>query len=67
MEISILDAITQVGFPVAACIALFFLYDRSQKAQAETLTRIETMLSELSAFIKNLDAIVKKRENEKEG
>ena len=55
MDMTILELVTQVGFPIAACIGLFVLYDRSLKGFTETLTKMETMLEELSGFIRNLD------------
>lgn len=55
MDASIVELVTQVGFPISACIALFFLYDRSLKGFTETLTKMQTMLEDLSTVIRNLD------------
>lgn len=55
MDMTIVELVTQVGFPIAACIGLFVLYDRSLKGFTETLTKMETMLEDLSGFIRNLD------------
>lgn len=55
MEATILEIITQVGFPIAACVGLFVLYDRSLKGFTETLTQIKTMIEDLSGFINSLD------------
>lgn len=65
MDTTIVELVTQVGFPIAACIALFFLYDRSLKGFTETLTKMETMLEELSTFIRNLDTKITGKQKEK--
>ena len=63
MDTSIVELVTQVGFPIAACVALFFLYDRSLKGFTETLTEMKAMLNELSRVIVSLDQkITGKRE-----
>ena len=63
MDATILEIITQVGFPIAACVGLFVLYDRSLKGFTETLTQIKTMIEDLSNFIQSLD----KKINAEEG
>ena len=63
MDATIIEIITQVGFPIAACVGLFVLYDRSLKGFTETLTQIKTMIEDLSNFIQSLD----KKINAEEG
>ena len=64
MDATVIELVTQVGFPIAACVALFFLYDRSLKGFTETLTKMEAMLGELSAFIRNLDTHIVTKTND---
>lgn len=63
MDATILEIITQAGFPIAACVGLFVLYDRTIKSFTETLTQIKTMIEDLSNFIQSLD----KKLNAEEG
>ena len=44
--------ISSVGFPIAACIALFYLYNKTVTELTVTLTRIEGTMTELVHEIK---------------
>ena len=60
MDATILEIITQVSFPIAACVGIFVLYDRSLKGFTETLTQIKTMIEDLSNFIQLLEKKINK-------
>ena len=47
MDDFILSAIGSVGFPIVACIALFYLYDKTIRSLNETLGKINTTLERL--------------------
>lgn len=51
----VIDLVTQVGFPIVACIALFYLYDKSIKGFMQTLAKMETLLEDVSDFIKTIE------------
>lgn len=50
----IVQAISTVGFPIVACGAMFYFYDRTIKDLTITLTKIDTTLDEIA---KRLDHI----------
>lgn len=51
----VIELVTQVGFPIVACIALFYLYDKSIKGFMQTLSKMETLLEDVSDFIKTIE------------
>lgn len=50
----IVQAISTVGFPIVACGAMFYFYDRTIKDLTITLTKIDTTLDGIA---KRLDSI----------
>ena len=50
----IVQAISTVGFPIVACGAMFYFYDRTIKDLTITLTKIDTTLDGIA---KRLDCI----------
>lgn len=54
MEYDAVSIIGTLGFPIAACIALFYLYDKTIKDLTITLAKID---STLEGIAKRLDAI----------
>ena len=56
--------IAQVGFPIAACVAIFFLYNRTLKDFTETLAEMKVTLQEVSEFVRTLDKRRTKEEEE---
>lgn len=40
----VLTAVSTVGFPIAACAGLFYLYDKTIKELTITLARIDTTI-----------------------
>lgn len=50
----IVQAISTVGFPIVACGAMFYFYDRTIKDLTITLTKIDTTLDGIA---KRLDII----------
>lgn len=43
----IVQIISTVGFPIAACCGLFYLYDKTIKELTNTLNKLEIAISEL--------------------
>lgn len=55
MEIAeIISAVSTVGFPIAACVGLFYLYDRTIKDLTVTLSKIDATLEGIVATIDEL-------------
>ena len=54
MDAEIVQAISSVGFPIVACIAMFYFYDRTIKDLTITLTKIDATLDGIA---KRLDKI----------
>lgn len=48
----IIAAIGSVGFPIVACVGLFYLYDKTIKSLTITLTKIDGTLDRI---VKKLD------------
>lgn len=44
----ILQAIGSVGFPIVACCAMFYLYNKTVTELTQTLTRIDTTIQHLT-------------------
>ena len=53
---AIITAIGSVGFPIVACVGLFYLYDKTTKSLTITLAKID----------RTLDSIVKKLEGDED-
>lgn len=43
----VMQTISTVGFPIVACIGLFYMYDRIIKDLTITLTKIDTTLEQI--------------------
>lgn len=55
-ETELLSAIGSVGFPIVACIWMFYLYDKTVKELTQTITKIDnTMQLILSIITKDDD------------
>ena len=52
--------INQTGFPIAACIALFWLVNKTLKAQQEILEDLKTALINNTAAIEEISDSMKK-------
>ena len=52
---AIISAIASVGFPIVACIGLFYLYDRTIKDLTVTLTSITAALDGIKSTLDKLD------------
>lgn len=51
----ILSAIGSVGFPIVACIGLFYLYDRTIKDLTTTLTKVNAALDGIKDTLDKLE------------
>lgn len=49
---SVIQAISSVGFPIAACVGLFYLYDKTIKDLTVTLNKIDTTLDGIKEQLK---------------
>ena len=59
MEVQEINAIGSVGFPIVACVGLFYLYDRTIKDIVNALDNVNTTLNNVNA---TLDKITNKLE-----
>lgn len=53
------QAVTSVGFPIAACVGLFYLYDKTIKELTQTLAKIDNTLDNMSKRLDSLERNVK--------
>ena len=51
---SIMTLISGVGFPIAACVGLFYLYDRTIKDLTNTLSEIDATLDGVAKAIEEM-------------
>ena len=51
---SMVSIISSVGFPIAACVGLFYLYVKTIKDLTVTLTKIDTTLDGVMDAIKKI-------------
>lgn len=51
---SIVSIISSVGFPIAACVGLFYLYDKTIKDLTLTLSKIDSTLDGVADAIKTM-------------
>lgn len=52
----IMQAISTVGFPIAACCVLFYLYDKTLRDVVATLQDVSNTLREVSETLKRRDS-----------
>lgn len=50
----IVELINSVGFPIAMCIALFYMNNGALKTQQQTLTEIQQVVKTNTAALENL-------------
>ena len=50
---TIVSIIGSVGFPIAACCGLFYLYDKTIKDLTITLTKIDATLDGIKSMLEN--------------
>jgi hypothetical protein len=56
----IVQAISTVGFPIVACGAMFYFYDRTIKDLTITLTKIDTTLDGIAKRLDTIEDFEKK-------
>lgn len=56
----IVQAISTVGFPIVACGAMFYFYDRTIKDLTITLTKIDTTLDGIAKKLAHIEEIENK-------
>ena len=44
---TIIQTISSVGFPIVACVGLFYLYDKTIKELTNTLTKIDSTMTSI--------------------
>ena len=52
----VMQAIRTVGFPIAACCVLFYLYDKTLREVVATLQDVSNTLREVSETLKRKDS-----------
>lgn len=57
----IVQAISTVGFPIVACGAMFYFYDRTIKDLTITLTKIDTTLDGIAKRLNIIEDFEKKQ------
>lgn len=57
----IVQAISTVGFPIVACGAMFYFYDRTIKDLTITLTKIDTTLDGIAKRLDSIEDFEKKQ------
>lgn len=58
--VSLVEIINQTGFPIAACVGLFWLVNNTLKAQQEILQDLKTAIINNTAAIAEISASMKK-------
>lgn len=53
----VLQAISTVGFPIMACVGLFYMYDRIMKDLTITLTEINTTLIAMRERLDKIEGV----------
>lgn len=51
---TIITMVSSVGFPIAACVGLFYLYDRTIKELTITLSKIDSTLDGVAKAIEEM-------------
>lgn len=51
----VISAIGSVGFPIVACVGLFYLYDRTIKDLTTTLTKVNSALDGIKDTLDRLE------------
>lgn len=51
---TIVSTISSVGFPIAACIGLFYLYDKTIKDLTVTLSKIDVTLDGVAKTLQEM-------------
>lgn len=51
----VMQAISTVGFPIAACCVLFYMYDKTLREVVSTLQDVSNTLREVSQTLKMRD------------
>lgn len=57
----LLSAISTVGFPIAACIALFYSNQKSEERHKEEMSKLDSAIDNNTIAITKLVTIIEKR------
>lgn len=57
----IVQAISTVGFPIVACGAMFYFYDRTTKDLTITLTKVDATLDGIAKRLDSIEDFEKKQ------
>ena len=55
----VMQAISTVGFPVVACVAMFYMYDKIIKELTSTLNKIDTTLQMVVTDLNDIEDYIK--------
>lgn len=61
---TITGVISSIGFPIVACIALFYLYDKTITKLTATLEKVDTTLDKICARMDKVEAVLKIHESD---
>lgn len=56
---TITGVISSIGFPIVACVALFYLYDKTITKLTATLEKVDTTLDKICARMDKVETILK--------
>lgn len=55
----IMQAVSTVGFPIVACVAIFYMYDKIIKELTSTLNKIDTTLQLVVTDLNDIEDYIK--------
>lgn len=55
----VMQAVSTVGFPVVACVAMFYMYDKIIKELTSTLNKIDTTLQMVVTDLNDIEDYIK--------
>lgn len=55
----VVQAVSTVGFPVVACVAMFYMYDKIIKELTSTLSKIDTTLQMVVTDLNDIEDYIK--------
>ena len=58
----VIQLINGCGFPIAACIGIFYLYNKSITSITNTLTKLDATLDNVAATLEKIDKQTSKEE-----
>lgn len=60
---TIIQLINGCGFPIAACIGIFYLYNKTISGITTTLSKLDTTLDNVASTLERIDRRTENKEN----